>query len=219
MNVKIGKYKNYFGPYQFVDLFKPIFGEERIDKFTDGKLFNKVSDWTMPMFTWVEEHKPDRVEKVHIDKWDTYSLDHTLALIVVPMLIQLKEDKHGAPFTDDEDVPEELRSTSAPALKKDESTDDNWFKRWDWIMDEMIWSFTQIRDDKWEEQYHSGVSDYIDKKVVIPADENDEDLVMYEMVEGPKHTRTFDKEGYTKHLDRMRNGTALFGKYYFGLWD
>ena len=224
MKITIGNYKNWFGPYHVADSFKPIFGEERINKFTDGKFFEKVSDWTMPFFTWVEEHKPQRTEKVHIDKWDTYSMDHTLSLIIVPMLIQLKEDKHGAPHTDDEDVPEELRSTSAPALKKDESTDDNWFKRWDWIMDEMIWSFTQIRDEEWEEQYHTGKSDFIDKKIQCggghdPDDPDDEDLVCYEVIEGPNHTAKFDKEGYTKHLDRMRNGTRLFGKYYFGLWD
>ncbi len=41
-------------------------------------------------------------------------MDYTLSHIVVPMLKQLKETKHGAPFVDDEDVPEELKSTSAP---------------------------------------------------------------------------------------------------------
>ena len=38
-----------------------------------------------------------RTEKIHIDPWDTWSMDYTLALIILPMLNQLKESKHGAP--------------------------------------------------------------------------------------------------------------------------
>lgn len=221
MKVSIGKYKNWVGPYQVADWFKPVFGEERIEKFTDGKVFDKIADWTMPMFNFIEQHKPKRKEKVHIDRWDSWSADHTLSLIIVPLLIQLKETKHGAPHTDDEDVPEELRSTSAPAKEHESDTDENWFERWNWILDEMIFAFTEIRDDEWEAQFHTGVTDFIDKKVVCPGgtDDSADDLVCYEVLEGPNHTAHFDKEGYTKHLDRIRNGTRLFGKYYFGLWD
>jgi len=57
------------------------------------------------------------------------------------MLIQLKETKHGSPDVDDKDVPEHLRSTSAPPKKNDWDTDDNWHKRWDWVLDEMIHAF------------------------------------------------------------------------------
>jgi hypothetical protein len=79
--------------------------------------------------------------QIHIDSWDTWNMDHTLADIILPMLIQLKETKHGAPFVDDEDVPEELRSTSAPPKENEWDTDANHFKRWDWVMDEMIYAF------------------------------------------------------------------------------
>jgi hypothetical protein len=54
-------------------------------------------------------------------------MDHTLSHIVLPMLKQLKKDKHGSPLVDDEDVPEELRSTSAPAKENDWDIDDNHF--------------------------------------------------------------------------------------------
>jgi len=225
MRVKIGKYKNWIGPYQITDWFKPIFGEDCIDKFQEGKVFDKLSDWAMPFLQWVENKKV-RKEEVHIDKWDSWSADHTLSLIIVPVLEQLKEDKHGSPFTEDEDVPDELRSTSAKPLTKEQEQDgelDEFFhQRFEWILDEMIWAMQQIRDDNWESQYHTGKSDYIDKEVLIPADENDEgntDLVMYEMIEGPKHTARFDKEGYTKHHDRIKRGTTLFGKYFQNLWD
>jgi hypothetical protein len=82
-----------------------------------------------------------QVIEVHIDKYDTWSMDHTLAPIILPMLKQLQETKHGAPLVDDEDVPEELKSTSAPTKENDWDTDDNWHKRWDWVLDEMIYAF------------------------------------------------------------------------------
>jgi len=71
-------------------------------------------------------------------------MDRTLALIVHPMLKQLNKSKHGAPFTDDEDVPENLRSTNAKPKKNEWDTDSNHFKRWDWIMKEMIWVFGEL---------------------------------------------------------------------------
>ena len=40
---------------------------------------------------------------VEVDSFDSWSLDHTLALIILPALIQLKHTKHGVPseFVDD----------------------------------------------------------------------------------------------------------------------
>ena len=88
---------------------------------------------------------PDEIDsagyQVTIHPWDTWSMDHTLSYIIVPMLKQLQETKHGAPNTDDEDVPEKLRSTSAPKKENEWDTDDNHFRRWDWIINEMIWAF------------------------------------------------------------------------------
>lgn len=88
---------------------------------------------------------PDEIDsagyQVTIHSWDTWNMDHTLSYIITPMLKQLQETKHGAPNTDDEDVPEKLRSTSAPKKENDWDTDDNHFRRWDWIINEMIWAF------------------------------------------------------------------------------
>ena len=92
---------------------------------------------------------PNPTIEVRIDKQDTWSMDYTLAHVVLPMLIQLKETKHGSPFTDDADVPEELRSTSAEPKENEWDTDSNLHKRWDWIMDEMIWAFTEKCEDDW----------------------------------------------------------------------
>ena len=91
--------------------------------------------------------------KVHIDKWDTWSMDHTLAHIVLPMLIQLKETKHGAPAVEFKDVPEELHPPEGQTSKlyTHGKTDDNYYKRWDWVLDEMIYAFDckANKDDVW----------------------------------------------------------------------
>ena len=163
-------------------------------------------------------HPP--INYVKIDNYDTWSMDTTLTPIILPMLKQLKETKHGAPFTEDEDVPERLRSTTKAAVKsKKESwdTDCNHFKRWDWILDEMIWAFEQLADDEWEAQFHSGTSDI----VWVPSKELDAKgkPLTYEMTAGPKDTRKWDKKGYMKHSARIDNGTRLFGKYFRALWD
>ena len=39
----------------------------------------------------------DRKIDVQIDRFDTYSLDHTLAYIILPALIQLRSTKMGVP--------------------------------------------------------------------------------------------------------------------------
>lgn len=171
----------------------------------------------------------DRKISVRIDKYDTWSMDHSLAYIILPMLNQLKATKHGAPNTDDKDVPKRLRSTSAPRKAHKYDTDKNHFKRWNWILDEMIWTFDQYNKD-WERQFHTGKSDTLwqavdknNKRIGKPKKLQDrtklEGVFGYIMVKGPKDTHKFNKKGYEKHWNRMQNGLRLFGTYYTGLWD
>ena len=81
--------------------------------------------------------------KIHIDRWDTWSMDHTLANIILPMLKQLKATKHGAPWVAVADVPRELRPTKKDILEyeKNGNTDPKFFERWDWVLDEIIYAF------------------------------------------------------------------------------
>ena len=102
--------------------------DDRVQDFYN--IFNRL---------WFDERQ--QKIKVHIDPWDTWSMAHTLAPIILPMLIQLKETKLGAPHVDDKDVPKHLRSTSAPPKENDWDTDEFWFDRWDWVLDEMIYAF------------------------------------------------------------------------------
>lgn len=235
MKVYIGPYLDWFGPYQLAE--KILFWmnkdtDDRVHNFGrwlagDSKEFaglhdeNKNRTVLYRLMSWVHE-KRKRTIKVRIDKYDTWSMDSTLSLIVLPMLKQLQKTKHGAPFVDDEDVPEEIRSTSAPPKENDWDTDENHFKRWDWVLNEMIFAFESDQpDNDWEAQFRSGKYDFVWKKsehTYMNPDTGKEEFT-YEMSHGDNHTAKLDEEGYKKYADRIQNGFRLFGKYYQGLWD
>jgi len=138
---------------------------------------------------YLDRHQ--RTIRVRIDPADTWSMDHTLAHIIVPMLKQLKATKHGVVMVDMEDVPEILRI-------EDDAEEIEWMeRRWNWVMEEMIWSFEQKTRDDWMEDYYDfGAGHKL----------GDEPL-------------RWDEDGMKAHQKRMTNGFRLFGKYYEGLWD
>ena len=181
------------------------------------------SDWLTPVsqgIMWVLDRVHPAIKYVKIDRYDTWSMDHTLADIVLPMLKQLKKDKHGAPFVDDEDVPEHLRSTAAPPKENEYDTDAHHFARWDWVMDEMIFAFECKVDDSWQDAYREGEHDLL----WIPVDKEGNEVPKgehkyYQMGKGPKDTYQCDYEGMKVVETRIQNGFRLFGKYYQGLWD
>lgn len=187
MKIEIGPYRNWVGPYQIAE--KILFWKDKDDDtvFAFGEwLSNTFLD---NICQWIDRKKKRKV-KIRIDKYDTWSMDHTLGLIILPMLKQLKATKHGSPGVDDEDVPEELRSTTLPASSKYD-IDGNWHRRWEWVLDEMIWAFEQIIDD-------------------------DNDSKFFDHSKNPIG---YDREGHKVHQERIVRGTTLFGKYYQGLWD
>lgn len=153
--------------------------------------------------------KGERKISIKIDKWDTWGMDHTLSLLVVPMLKQLKKTKHGYPLSDVEDAPH----IGEGKREHEWDFDDKAKERWDWIMDEMIWAHEQIIDESVEDQFHSGEIDLVSKEVDINGQ------TYYEMERGPNHTHVFHKEEWEKWNERKRNGLRLFGKYYESLWD
>ena len=223
MKVYISSYRNHWlSPYHILEFV--CFWEKTNDVF-----YNLEDKPNAPYEKWVNFLDPickviakvldvihPKVNYVKIDHWDTWSMDHTLGQIALPMLKQLKEKKHGAPIVDDEDVPEELKSTSAPAKENEWDTDDNHFKRWDWVMDEMIFAFEHHINKEWEEAYRSGEFDH--KSVACEWYENGKPK-MFKLEEGPNHTYKADYEGMRVVEDRIKNGFRLFGKYYHALWD
>ena len=209
MKIWTSKYRNHWvSPYRI--LTKICFWEKDEDR-----IYNLKDDPANPYEPWVKVLDPickglqhfldfvhPRIEYVKLDRWDTWSFDHTLAEIILPGLRQLKETKQGAPWTDDEDVPEYLRSTMAQPKEYEWDTDSLHFQRWDWILDEMIWAFEQKVDDTAEDKF-------FDHTPSNGLDPWDKDYV------GPE----WDKENYTKWHDRKANGFRLFGRYYENLWD
>ena len=238
MKITIGPYKSFFGPYQLAETLcfwakdvedeygckrKPDWVHNFGEWLAHGSVepeaetgtitswdHDRPTTWLYRLMLWIDSKRKRRVQ-VHIDKWDTWNMDDTLAYIILPMLKQLKEKKHGAPGVDDEDVPEHLRSTAAPPVE-DYETDDNWHKRWDWVMDEMIFAFETKTGSltEWEEQFHTGEHDIQWKKL---------DDGCSQMIKGPNDTYKFDAEGHAAYHARIKNGFRLFGKYYEGLWD
>ena len=76
---------------------------------------------------------------VRIDKCDTWSMDHTLAHIVVPMLTQLRQQTHSAPLVCFGDRPQHLIGTVPDPAKGE--TDEFHHDAWYWAMDEMLFAF------------------------------------------------------------------------------
>lgn len=223
MRIKIGPYIHHWSTQQTFDSWL---------KWHHGKWSWEVEDSEQTrldhVVEWVLDHwqtvlnftinqvqeRRSRTQKIHIDKYDTWSMDTTLSPVILPLLVQLSKTKNGAPLVEDIDVPEELKSTTAPTFDGENGeVDDNHFKRWDYVLGEMIWAFDTISDSNWADQFHTGRMDIL----WTPLKEEEE--TFYRMDKGPKDTHVFDAEGYKKFDLRISNGTRLFGKYYRALWD
>lgn len=157
--------------------------------------------------------KGDGEQKVsiRIDPHDTYSMDCTLALIIVPMLKQLKKTMHGYPSEMLPEMPDGYwdEPKDGPIHKRVKANEKAAIKRWNGILDKMIWSFTQVNKD-WERKFWSGRHD-----IKWEKQESGGRLIVY----GPKHTAKYDREGAAAYGARIQEGIDLFAKYYFNLWD
>lgn len=228
MKVVIGKYTTWIGPYQIAEAL--CFWAKKVP---DEIGMKRKPDWVHNFGTWLAndkhgkeswlaracawvESKKKRQMYVRIDKFDTWGMDHTLAQIVTPMLVQLQATKHGAPHVDDSDVPEHLKSTSAPPKANEWDTDANHFLRWDYVLDEMIFAFTAKRDGTWQDKYSSGVHDWLSEPCEWDANGKP---TMFSMKDGPNNTYKCDYDGMAVEQARISNGFRLFGRYYENLWD
>jgi hypothetical protein len=208
MKVWISNYRSHWlSPYTILE--RVLFWKDWDNISYDEPWVERWSNRLEPvckLLQWISERVRPRFEYVKLDRWDTWSMDHTLSTIIVPMLQQLQATKHGAPMVDDEDVPENLRSTSAPAKDNEWDTDANHFLRWDWVLAEMIWAFEQkVKDDDESEFFdHSECGDVKD----FAKDPN-----------SYLGKSRVDWDGLKQHQERKANGFRLFGKYYQNLWD
>lgn len=233
MKVYLSNYRNHWlSPYTILE--KVCFWEKDKDAFYNLEEHpnNKYDKWVKRLEpickAWQQflDFVHPRINYVKIDRYDTWNMDSSLALIVLPMLKQLKGTKHGSQTVDIEDVPEHLRTTSTEEW--DDQKTFNFYQehevkegegdvhaRWNWVLDEMIFAFESFGND-WEAKYYSGKFDM--KSEACEWDENGK-ATLFTMVPGPDHTSEFDHEGMKKENDRIDNGLRLFGKYFRGLWD
>jgi len=205
MKIYISKYRSHWvSPYKILEkvyFWREIdYDEPIIEKWSDRlqlfcEAWQKILDFVHPRFQYIK-----------IDFWDTWSMDHTLADVILPMLKQLKETKHGAPYTDDDDVPDKLKSINAAPKIEECDTDEFHFERWDWILDEMIWAFEQkVTDD--------------DESPFFDQSENEPGGFPWDKDGNYVSKTKVDWEGLKAHQARKTNGYRLFGKYYEALWD
>ena len=145
MKIDIGPYKKWFGPYDLARIICFWEGYDRLSEkeFPSSKLgdwFDK--NWVGSFLNYIYSKKSRRV-KIHIDNYDVWNADTTLAMVICPILKKLKEQGHGSGCVDDEDVPDDLKKSAAPFVEEWE-TDNNFHKRWDYVLDEMIFAFERL---------------------------------------------------------------------------
>ncbi len=226
MKVNIGPYVEYIGPYQIAE--KLFFWVKKYDEnFNYTEEYNRVhefgkflagSDEKENLLTrtcnWINSFKKRKM-KIRIDKHDTWNMDSTLALIILPMLRQLKETKHGSAQV------QEFEQTSESSAQYcfdfyAEGDDYAWergHKHWEEILDEIIWTFEQLQPDyDWSDQY------WITKPVMDLSDNHEDKDEMTHSIKWLVKGEC-DYEGRKNHQDRIDRGLMLFGKYYQSLWD
>ena len=219
MKAVIGPYRDWIGPYQIAEMLcwwvpkkhdsrdivprKPDWVHDFGTWLSEDRHGN--DSWLLKLCQWIESKKKRQVY-VRIDKYDSWSADHTIALIAVPLLKQLQVSKHGAPLVDDADVPEGLglRSYETDKLPKSEyGTDPNHFKRWDWVLGEIIWALEQKASDTADSDFYTKLNPELKSK---DFNEQMENIVV-------------DMDGLKAWQARKDRGYQLFGKYFENLWD
>jgi len=150
---------------------------------------------------------------IHVDGFDTWNLDHTLAMIIYPALLHLRATKHGVPGEFSEVGGEDWGSQQSFDFYS-ETTDECFelgVQRWNEVLDKMIWSFQQIALDDYDDKYHHG-------EMKIGWSEEDP-LGMSTMIDENPDEHWYDHVGHQLHNDRIQEGLELFGRFYRSLWD
>lgn len=215
--IPIRRWEYSYTGWRHKTLYREEENYDRIDKIVYGFL-DKLEDLVRPLNRW--SNCRERKVKVRIDNYDVWGADHTLALVIHPVLLKLKEQQNGSPCVDDEDVPDHVKSSAAGPKENEWDTDDKHFDRWEWVLNEMIWAFEQCTlDDRGDHLFHHN-SDQLEM-VSKPLEDNPKlSSIEFNYQKDPsKPAYWVDDEGKKAHYDRIQNGLRLFSKYYFGLWD
>lgn len=159
-----------------------------------------------------------------IDRYDTWGLDSTLSFIILPCLLQLKATKQG--------VPAEFGNVGGGDWEYDQHSFDFYkdtyresfeesVKKWEEILDKMIWSFSQLTIDDYDDKYHHGEPKYkwVETGTTYPNPVTGKLEKTYEMVDTNPDEHWYDSIGHRLHEEKIQEGIDLFAKYYRALWD
>lgn len=150
-----------------------------------------------------------RVVKIKLDSWDSYDATATIAMIVVPILKDLKEKKRGTPVSmyPEDHVCWKLETESEEEYQaREKAAGDAAEKLWDEILDKMIFAFESYINTDWEDKFW----------IVHPEldwNEQEAEKPLKWKVEGQ-----FDREGYDAYKEKIQEGLQLFAKHYGSLW-
>ncbi|MCX7593143.1 MAG: hypothetical protein N2235_05185 [Fischerella sp.] len=184
-----------------------------------------------------EDPLAQREISIKIDRWDTWSLDHTLALIILPALKEFRKNIRGYPscFSNsvggNEDWDPQLNFDFYQETAKDYSKVPA--ELWAKTIDKMIWSFEHIAgkysqnlsepDKNWEDFYIITPSVVKEGKTIedmfIPVDPENVEEGYTLSDDYYEQQRVDDWEGRKRHEEMIQEGLNLFAKYYQNLWN
>ena len=125
MKVYISNYRHhYVNTYDVID--KALFWCQKETKAT-------VSNFLSNSIATILDKIHPKIDYVKIDIWDIYNADTTLAHIICPLLKVFKEKSIGIAMVEDCDVPADMIG---------DYTDELAIRRWNYVIDEMIFAFT-----------------------------------------------------------------------------
>jgi hypothetical protein len=138
---------------------------------------------------WLNKRKV----KVKIHGYDSWNADHTIALIAIPILKQLMENKHGIPasaFTDEDEM---MTDPGYEAAK--DRWNNNTFRH-------IIWSLEQVASDE------NIIDDFWIHKIDGFA----------AVIDGG-NPGTYNWDARLAYDEKVREGLRLFGEHFQSLWD
>lgn len=141
---------------------------------------------------------------VKLDSYDHWCIPWTISHIMTPLLIQLKEKKHGYGMIEKEDVPESLHATYEENGFSEEA--------YNWVLDELIWMFTEVSS---EEENEPKMYEHIGEMQWSDPDENGNCTLISSGIKIIPEMEVINKAYHA----RIKNAWRLFGIYAQTLWD
>ena len=203
MIVRIGKYVHWYTTTRVEDAYlewrhkkHPWEIDDSDHVWIDRIVMSLLDAWQTVLHYTINRIQSRRKQKISVklDPHDTWNADYTLALIILPVLKQLRDTSQSYGMVDSKDVPKNLRPSKEESekIQKTGTMDSKGEDRWQYVLGEMIFAFESILDDSWEDQFFT----FTEESAIFS-----------------------DKKGFDKYNKMIDNWLKLFGKYYRSLWS